>query len=99
MGEVTFDRKGCRLLGRWFAEGITDHVARLIFSFFVALILLGAVLTRCAPTDGTDRDWIERSGVTLRTDYGTGCQYLESAKGSLTPRLDGAGHHLCGVGK
>ena len=35
------------------------------------------------PTDGK-----ERSGMILRTDYGTGRQYLESINGGITPRLN-----------
>lgn len=29
------------------------------------------------------------------TDNGTGCQYLQSKGGGLTPRLDADGHHIC----
>jgi len=36
-----------------------------------------------------------RSGIALRTDNGTGCQYLESRFGGLTPRLDRAGKQIC----
>jgi hypothetical protein len=42
-------------------------------------------------TDGT-----ERSGLALRTDAGTGCQYLLSPWGGVTPRLDNTGGHICG---
>jgi len=37
----------------------------------------------------------ERSGMIVRTDYKTGCQYFESSKGELTPRLQKDGTHLC----
>lgn len=33
----------------------------------------------------------KRSGLIVRTDYGTGVQYLESPFGGLTPRLDADG--------
>jgi hypothetical protein len=36
-----------------------------------------------------------RSGMAVRTDHGTGCNYLESAKGALIPRLDSHGNHIC----
>lgn len=47
------------------------------------------------PIDATDRSFQERSGLALRTDYGTGCQYLETSAGNLTPRLDAEGRHVC----
>ena len=37
----------------------------------------------------------KRSDMSVRTDYKTGCQYLESSKGELTPRLQKDGTHLC----
>jgi len=37
-----------------------------------------------------------RSGLGLHVDQATGCQYLSTATGGITPRLDAAGRHLCG---
>lgn len=37
-------------------------------------------------------------GLTIRTDAVTGCQYLESATGFLTPRLDSDSQIVCGEG-
>lgn len=37
----------------------------------------------------------ERSGLALRTDAATGCQYLESRYGGLIPRHDRDGRHIC----
>jgi len=38
-----------------------------------------------------------RSNMAVRTDHKTGCEYLEGARGGLTPRLDTSGRHLgCG---
>jgi hypothetical protein len=44
--------------------------------------------------DDSDRSSSERSGVTIRTDYGSGLQYLESRQGSLTPRLGADGRQM-----
>jgi hypothetical protein len=44
--------------------------------------------------DATDGVGV-RSGLGLRTDSETGCQYLESRFGGLTPRLTADGRHLC----
>lgn len=38
----------------------------------------------------------KRSGMNLYTDHGTGCQYLATPLGSLTPRLDADGKPICG---
>jgi hypothetical protein len=45
--------------------------------------------------DDTDAGRFERSGLKLRTDYGTGCQYLEAHGGGLTPRMSGEKHVGC----
>lgn len=44
--------------------------------------------------DATDLEET-RSGLLLYTDYGTGCQYLATTAGSLTPRLDKDGNIVC----
>lgn len=44
--------------------------------------------------DDTDSDK-ERSNLGLRTDHGTGCQYLVTRQGAITPRLDARGSPLC----
>ncbi|WP_201240163.1 hypothetical protein [Rhodothalassium salexigens] len=36
-----------------------------------------------------------RSQMGLRVDYRTGCQYLVTPFGGITPRLDASGHHIC----
>lgn len=45
--------------------------------------------------DATDGE--HRSGLGLRTDHGTGCQYLVTPWGGITPRLDRQGQHMCGA--
>ena len=46
--------------------------------------------------DATDDvDAGRRSGVALRIDHGTGCQYIEGQGGGITPRLDRDGRHIC----
>lgn len=37
-----------------------------------------------------------RSGLSIYVDHYTGCQYLSSSWGGLTPRLDTDGRHICG---
>lgn len=47
-----------------------------------------------APTDETDGAGAS-SQMALRVDHGTGCQYLESSRGSLTPRMGRDGKQVC----
>ena len=67
-----------------------------------ALLLIAAALiawSYFAPYDDTDNEQTRtRSGLVLRTDHGTGCQYLVAAglfARSITPRLDSDGQHVC----
>jgi len=49
------------------------------------------------PADDTDSP-VARSGLGLRVDDATGCQYLESRFGGLTPRLAADDKHICKKG-
>ncbi len=73
----------------------------LIWIGLATVLQVGAVMIDRAifpliHASGDDTDSAsERSGLGLRTDHGTGCQYLESRFGGLVPRLDAAGRHVC----
>lgn len=68
---------------------ILDHPMKIFFAV-VALI----ILTVDFPKDSTDS--VEaRSGLSLYTDYSTGCQYV-SAGGGITPRMGKDGKQICG---
>lgn len=43
--------------------------------------------------DSTDGD--ERSGLKLHIDNLTGCQYLSTSRGGITPRLDKNAKQIC----
>lgn len=45
--------------------------------------------------DATDGPNGERSNMALRTDHGTGCQYLETLWGGITPRMGPDGKQVC----
>lgn len=46
--------------------------------------------------DSTDNVTMkERSGLRLYTDHRTGCQYIGTFMGAVTPRLDKNGKHIC----
>lgn len=90
------------LIGEGQALIITEGIKGAI-KWFAALYFLGIVLlavgivafNHLSPRDSSDTE-TERSGMTVRTDALTGCQYLESSKGFLTPRLDGDNMPVCG---
>lgn len=46
------------------------------------------------PLDDTDSP-TKASGLTLYTDYGTGCQYVGRNKSAVTPRLGTDGKPIC----
>lgn len=47
--------------------------------------------------DSTDGPWPWRSGMELRVDAETGCEYLEARGGGITPRMGANGLHAgCG---
>jgi hypothetical protein len=62
----------------------------VIFGWCIVFALWLLPLSR----DTTDGEWPNRSGVRPRTDALTGCQYLETSKGGITPRINASGRHL-----
>ncbi len=63
----------------------------ILFAFSFVVWLLGK--TPLARDDTDPGQWGSRSGMTLKTDSLTGCQYLVSA-GGITPRLTADGRHM-----
>jgi len=76
------------IIGAW------RHVAGCILGGVIAVFSIVGLVDQLAPRDSTDTA-TERSGMTLRTDALTGCQYLESRTGYLTPRLDSDKMIIC----
>lgn len=74
------------------AKGLADGAWRIAASIAVCLLLLWAV-GKIWPADYDVTD--ESSGMRLYTDAQTGCQYLATPGGSLTPRLSAMGGHIC----
>lgn len=62
----------------------------------VGAVAIDRVIFPLINMTGDDTDSAsERSGLGLRTDHGTGCQWLESRFGGLAPRVDATGRHIC----
>ena len=65
----------------------------LLMGLFIAVIFSGR-----KPLDATDNLVTgARSQMRILVDHSTGCQYLRSSSGGLTPRLDAQGKPMCTV--
>jgi hypothetical protein len=62
-----------------------------VFVYLAGVLLSQTPLNR---DDSDPGDWGRRSGLVPRVDYLTGCQYLQTTGGGITPRLDKAGTHI-----
>ena len=83
-------------LTRAISQGIVNAVMALAIFYGIGLIIALAVSFFMSDYDATDDQMNGvRSNMALYTDYGTGCQYLSSKQGGLTPRLDEDGKHIC----
>lgn len=61
----------------------------------LAIALAPLFLAGCLQGGDSDMPDSRRSGVLVRHDALTGCQYLEGSRGGLTPRLDATGKQVC----
>jgi hypothetical protein len=62
-------------------------------TFIVIMVVLLAIKFGYKRDDTDSKD--DRSGLVLYTDYGTGCQYVGTMFGGITPRLDADGKIVC----
>ena len=76
-------------------EGLCSflHSGAIMFGIVIGGMALLGSCTSYGLDDTDNRNTGERSALTLRTDHGTGCQYLKSGD-NLIPRLDGQGKHV-----
>lgn len=67
-----------------------------LIEWLVILWVIGFLLAIFfVPYDDTDDiENRERSGLGLKTDNKTGCQYLTNGWSGITPRLDREGNHV-----
>lgn len=79
--------------GFWFASGVLSFIALLILLTLAAGWGIDAIGWRDA--DDCDASVSERCGMKPRVDALTGCEYLETAGGGITPRLDASGAQVC----
>jgi len=85
-------KEGCKKENKpkkkWYSE-----LGWLVFVFYITFFIF------IRDTDDTDKNWHTRSGMNLRIDYGTGCQYLSEpsifGSSKLIKRVDSSGKHIC----
>lgn len=80
-------------------KSVERGIWRFTAKFAACLALSSMALYSIAYTTDIGRDSTDapnkRSGMTIRYDAMTGCQYLESSRGGLTPRLDKSVKMIC----
>lgn len=70
-----------------------------VVAYVFVLVTLALLNTFIFSRDDTDTPTGARSRLDLHIDNRTGCHYLSTHKGGLTPRLDADGNHICTKGK
>jgi len=80
------------------ANGVDQGIWKVILftmGVWIALLLLDYSLFRVFQlgADSTDSE-TARSGMVIKTDNKTGCEYLATRDGGLTPRVDYQGYQL-----
>lgn len=68
-----------------------------VLAFFVLMAVGDQIIDKyvwASSYDDSDAPPL-RSGMRIKTDYLTGCQYFATAIGAITPRMDAAGKQVC----
>lgn len=71
-----------------------DKVENHLLAYFGLLLVVISFTDSFRSYDSTDPPG-ERSGLGLLVDAHTGCHYLTTARGGITPRYDRDGNHIC----
>ena len=67
---------------------------RYILSFLVIYAVSYVSFSFLLPTDDSDIDKWNRSGMNISIDAKTGCEYFTKGFGGITPRLNADGSHM-----
>jgi len=65
---------------------ISETKVKLILGL-MTIITLAVIFNTPEYDSSDDKENGVRSGLIIRTDYGTGCEYLETVRGGITPRM------------
>lgn len=78
-------------------DGYNFALGAALFIVTVTVVVPAAfqyVGIHVGPYDDSDNGFV-KSGLKIRSDHLTGCEYLESWSGSLMPRVDRDGKQVC----
>lgn len=79
----------------------SEKLAKLVYEWlwifiFFATAVFFVGLTPYSKDDTDIPGWgMHKSGVIPVKDHKTGCQYLRTSGGGITPRMDTNGNHIC----
>ena len=91
-----FSEKDFKMLRKAIHMGLNDTISGIAMIYVIVVVVMylgGSIFQSYDDTDDAANG--ERSGVALITDHGTGCEYLQSSQGHLTPRLNSDGNQIC----
>lgn len=71
-----------------------ERLANFIYWAILVVAVINIAFGVLTPRVDTDPPGA-RSGLRPYTDHATGCQYLATRDGALTPRLDASGKQIC----
>ncbi len=60
----------------------------IVFFWVITVMIILSLFS----VDNSDKNFLIRSDMSIKTDYLTGCQYLTTFWGGITPRLDENGN-------
>lgn len=80
------------------AKEYTIWLSRIATTGYLIIVVFQLGMDKFSDRDSSDMP-DKRSGMTIRVDALTGCQYLESRSGHLTPRIDEYLMPICGEDK
>lgn len=66
----------------------------MFYKIFFYVVTISFIIS-CFHIDNSDKNIFKRSDMAIKTDYLTGCQYLVTFWGGITPRLDKDGKQVC----
>ena len=73
-------------LARGFCAGVVNYLGPIILILMIVIFIFNSF--GLIPTDDSDLNNKERSGMRLRTDYKTGVQYFSDLNGGLVVRIN-----------
>lgn len=94
MRTYSLSRNDMESAGKWLMNGALQPLMRLVVIYCTVSLALTLLFGAITPRDDSDATNGDRSGVEVRRDALTGCEYLESRHG-VTPRLRADGHQVC----